>query len=153
MSHPQPGRVVLARIERETVIKAAPEQVFAYVADMPRHSEWSAHGLEVKQTSEGQPGVGTTYASVAHQFGTQRETQTVTVYEPGKRFAFEARGSIGVVRHAFDLTAADGGTRVVKSMEIVKPSLLARVMAPMISSQTRKGLTADLEEIKAKLET
>jgi hypothetical protein len=142
----------VARIERETVIKAAPEQVFAYVADMPRHGEWAAHDLTVNQTSEGAAGLGATYASVGHQFGTQRETQTVTSYETGKRFAFDAKGSIGVVRHAFDLSTTDGGTRVVKSMEVIKPSLMARLMAPMIGKQTRKGLALDLERIKAKLE-
>jgi len=142
----------MARYERETQIKASPEQVFAYVSDMPRHSEWAAHDLEVKQTSDGPVGVGATFASVGHQFGTQRETQTVTTYEPGRRFAFDAKGSIGVARHSFDLSAEGDGAHVKKSMEIVKPSLMARVMAPMIGSQTRKGLGLDLERIKQKLE-
>ena len=142
----------MARFEREVVIKAAPEKVFEYVADMPRHGEWAQHDLEVTQTSQGSVGVGATFASVGHQFGTQRETQTVVDYTPGTRFAFDAKGSIGTVRHAFDLSAADGGTKVTKTMEVVKPSLMARLMAPMIGKQTRKGLVVDLERIKAKLE-
>ena len=142
----------MARYERETLIKASPEQVFAYVSDMPRHSEWASHDLEVKQASDGPVGVGATFASVGHQFGTQRETQTVSQYEPGRRFAFDAKGSIGVVRHTFDLSGADAGTQVKKSVEIVKPSLMARLMAPMIGSQIRKGLRVDLERIKQKLE-
>jgi hypothetical protein len=89
---------------------------------------------------------------VGHQFGTQRETQTVAEYTPGERFAFDATGSIGTVRHAFDLAAANGGTKVTKSMEVTKPSLMARFMAPMIAKQTKKGLQVDLERIKAKLE-
>jgi Polyketide cyclase / dehydrase and lipid transport len=143
----------LARYAREIVIKALPDKVFEYVADMPRHSEWAQHELQVTQTSQGGAGVGATYASVAHQFGTQRETQTVVDYTPGTRFAFDARGSIGTVRHAFDLAARDGGTQVTKSMEITKPSLMARIMAPMIAAQTKKGLVVDLERIKAKLES
>jgi Polyketide cyclase / dehydrase and lipid transport len=142
----------LARFAREIVINAPPDKVFEYVADMPRHSEWAQHDLQVTQTSQGGAGVGTTFASVAHQFGTQRETQTVADYTPGTRFAFDARGSIGTVRHAFDLSVADGGTKVTKSMEISEPSLMARIMAPMIAYQTKKGLAVDLERIKAKLE-
>lgn len=142
----------MARYAREIVINAAPEKVFEYVADMPRHSEWAQHDLQVTQTSQGAVGVGASFASVGHQFGTQRETQTVVDYTPGARFAFEAKGSIGVVRHAFDLAAADGGTKVTKSMEVTRPSLMARIMAPMIGAQTKKGLVVDLERIKAKLE-
>jgi len=142
----------LARFAREIVINAPPERIFEYVADMPRHGEWAQHDLEVTQTSQGGVGVGTTFSSVGHQFGTQRETQTVAEHTPGARFAFDAKGSIGTVRHAFDLAAADGGTKVTKSMEVTKPSLMARFMAPMIAKQTKKGLMVDLERIKAKLE-
>jgi uncharacterized protein YndB with AHSA1/START domain len=145
--------LTLARFAKEIMIKASPDKVFEYVADMPRHSEWAQHELVVTRTSQGDAGVGATYSSVAHQFGTQRETQTVVDYTSGTRFAFDAKGSIGTVRHAFDLTARDGGTQVTKSMEIMKPSLMARVMAPMIGAQTKKGLVVDLERIKAKLES
>jgi uncharacterized protein YndB with AHSA1/START domain len=142
----------LGRIARETVINAAPEKVFEYVADMPRHSEWGQHDLTVNQTSAGAAGVGSTFASVAHQFGVQKETQTVVDYTPGKRFAFDATGSIGTVRHAFELEPVGGGTKVTKTMEIFKPSLMARVMGPIIRSKTKAGLAVDLERIKAKLE-
>lgn len=119
---------------------------------MPRHSEWAQHDLQVTQTSEGAVGLGATFASVGHQFGTQRETQTVVDYTPGARFAFDAMGSIGTVRHAFELEAADGGTKVTKSVEITKPSFMGRVMSPMIAMQTKKGLAVDLERIKAFVE-
>jgi uncharacterized protein YndB with AHSA1/START domain len=142
----------LARFAREIVINAPPDQIFEYVADMPRHAEWAQHDLQVTQTSQGGAGVGSTFASVAHQFGTQRETQTIVDYAPGARFAFEAKGSLGTARHAFDLSAADGGTRVTKSMELTKPSLMSRIMGPMIAKQTKKGLAVDLERIKARVE-
>ena len=142
----------MARFAREIVIKAPPEAVFDYVADMPRHGEWAQHELAVTQTSQGDVGVGSTFSSVGHQFGTQRETQTVVDYAAGTRFAFDAKGSIGTVRHAFDLAPQDGATKVTKTMEVTKPSLMARFMAPMIARQTKKALHVDLERIKAKLE-
>ncbi len=142
----------MAQFAREIVINAAQDKVFDYVSDMPRHSEWAQHDLQVTQTSEGAVGLGATFASVGHQFGTQRETQTVVDYTPGARFAFDAMGSIGTVRHAFELEAADGGTKVTKSVEITKPSFMGRVMSPMIAMQTKKGLAVDLERIKAFVE-
>jgi len=142
----------LARFAGEITIQAPPDKVFAYVADMPRHSEWAQHDLQVTQTSQGSVGVGATFSSVAHQFGTQRETQTVVDYAPGARFAFEAHGSLGTARHAFELAAGDGVTKVTKTMEITKPSFMSRIMAPMIAKQTKKGLAVDLERIKARVE-
>lgn len=142
----------MARFAREIVINAPQDRVFDYVSNMPRHSEWAQHDLEVTQTSQGSVAVGTTFSSVGHQFGTQRETQEVVDCTPGVRFAFEAKGSIGTVRHAFDLAAQDGGTQVTKSMELVKPTLMARIMGPMIAMQTKKGLAVDLERIKALVE-
>ena len=143
----------MAGYSKETIIKTSPEAVFGYVSDMPKHSEWASHDLTVTSTSEGAPGVGSTFASVGHQFGVQRETQSVTEYEPGRRFAFESRGKLGLARHSFDLEAGpDGSTRLTKSMSLVKPSLMARFTLPMIGRQTSAGLEEDLRRIKAKLE-
>lgn len=142
----------MTAIVKEAVINATPEKVFDYVSDLRKHPEWAQHDLQVTQTSTGPAAVGATYSSVAHQFGTQNETQVVTEYQPGKSFAFEAKGSLGTARHAFELSASGNGTRLTKSMEIIKPTLMARVMALMIRSQTRKGLALDLERIKAKVE-
>jgi carbon monoxide dehydrogenase subunit G len=142
----------MARYAQETTIKASPEQVFAYVSDMTRHGEWGGHELQVSQTSSGPVGVGSTFASTAKQFGTQRETQTVTAYEPGTKFAFQAQGGLGLAQHEFNLSAVDGGTRVEKSMELIKPSLIARLMGMKIKSDQAKELAQDLSRIKAKLE-
>jgi hypothetical protein len=138
---------------KEIVINATPQQVFDYVSQLTRHSEWAQHDLTVEQTSQGPAGVGSTYASVAHQFGTQKETQTVTEYNPPSVFAFEARGSLGTARHVFDIRPSGSGSSVTKSMELIKPSFMARVMTPMISRQTRSSLTSDLDRIKAHLES
>jgi polyketide cyclase/dehydrase/lipid transport protein len=142
----------MARFSAETTIKASPDQVFAYVSDMTRHGEWGAYGLEVKAVSGGPVGVGSTFASTAKQFGTQRETQTVTECSPPARFAFQAKGGLGLARHAFDLSAVDGGTRVTKSMELIEPSFLAKVMSFRINGAQPKELAEDLRRIKAKLE-
>ena len=142
----------MAVIAKETVINAAPQRVFEYVSDLRKHPEWAQHGLEVTQTSQGPIQGGATFSSVAHQFGTQRETQTITEFQPNSRVTFEATGSLGVARHTFALTPEGAGTHVTKSMELIRPSLLARVMGPMIASQQHKALAVDLERIKTNLE-
>jgi uncharacterized protein YndB with AHSA1/START domain len=143
----------MAVFRKETTIQKSPDEVFAYVSDMNRHGEWGGHELEVKQTSAGPIGVGATFSSLAKQFGTQHENQTVTEYVPGQRFVFEATGALGLARHTFELTAANGGTTVLKSMELVKPTFLARISALKIGMDQPKAMEQDLANIKKKLES
>jgi carbon monoxide dehydrogenase subunit G len=143
----------MARYASESVINVPPEKVFAYVADLPRHSEWASHKLEVMQTSSGPVAAGSTFESVSHLFGTQREKLTVIDNSPRKRCAFESTGSLGLVLNAFELAAVDGGTMLTKSVEIERPSFMARLMAPMVGRTARKSLTADLAGIKKHLES
>src|SRR5205085_2848656 len=110
------------------------------------------HDNSVKQRDDSAIGAGKVYDSVGHQFGTQNAVVTVVDYTPGKRFAFESVGKIGVVRHAFDLAPAGEGTRVTKSMDIVKASLVTKLMKPLIARQAPPGLEEDLRRIKAHLE-
>jgi hypothetical protein len=96
---------------------------------------------------------GSTFESTSHQFGTQREKLTVTDYLPGKRFAFESTGALGLALNAFDLATVDGGTRLTKSLEMVRPSFLARLTAFNVGRGARKSLAADVAGIKKHLES
>ena len=59
--------------------------------------------------------------------------------------------ALGLARHVFELTPVDGGTRVSKSMELIKPSLLARLMTLKIKGEQPRAMAQDLERIKQKL--
>jgi hypothetical protein len=142
----------VAKYSSETTINVAPERVFAYVADMTKHGEWGSYGLQVTRTSAAD-GVGATSSSTAKSFGTQKETQVVVQHDPPRRFAFDATGSLGVAHHVFEIEPSGAGARLTKTMELTKPSFLARVMSPMIGRQQRPGLKQDVERIKERLES
>ena len=58
---------------------------------------------------------------------------TITAYEPGKRFAFDALDPKGaVVPSDFALTPAEGGTRLRRTMSMSTPSGLQGVLWPVI---------------------
>jgi uncharacterized protein YndB with AHSA1/START domain len=142
----------MARYSAETTINASPETVFAYVADVTKHPEWGSHRNAATKRGDGPPGAGAVYDTVNHQFGEQKETVTVTDYNPPSLFGFDASGSLGVAHHAFELAPSGSGTKVTKSMQITQPKFLARISAPMIGMQQPKALAEDLRRIKAKLE-
>lgn len=142
-------------VQKEITINAPVEQVFTYLADITRHSEWGKadHKLEVKKTSEGPVGQGSTFQSVGHQFGKNEDTVTITEYVPNQRVVYEANGNAGLLRHAFDVAPSDGGTRVTKTFEPVKAKFPFALFLPVAQAFiVPGGLQGDLERIKAQLE-
>jgi uncharacterized protein YndB with AHSA1/START domain len=142
----------MGKISVDTTVNASPEAVFAYVADVAKHSQWGQHQNEATRRGNGAVGVGTVYDTINHQFGEQKETVTITDYAPGSLFGFDASGVLGVAHHSFELAPAGSGTKLTKTMQITKPKLLARLSAPMIAMQQPKALREDLRRIKAHLE-
>jgi len=139
--------------EAHATIRAQPQTVFDYVSDFTKHGEWSGHGLQVMKDTDGPVAVGTTFSTVAKQFGTQREHSTVTELDPGKVFGWTSKGALGTVHHWFTVASADGGATLTKSAEFIDRSFLAKMTGWRISKDLPAGLRADVEKIKAKLES
>src|SRR5436305_711437 len=102
------------RFERQITINAPADKVLDYVADLTRHGEWANRPLEVRMTSTGAAGVGSTYSSSGKQFGKHTDSVTIKEWVPGKRFSFESQGDAGTVVHWFDLEDAGESTRLTK---------------------------------------
>ena len=142
----------MKRYEDQISIDAPIGHVYDYVADFPRHAEWSGDGLEVTKTTEGPVAVGSVFSTTAKQFGTQREQSTVTEVSPGSAFAWESKGALGLARHRFSLAGDGASTTLTKSAEIVEPTFLAKLTSFKVSKDIPKNLHRDLANIKAKLE-
>jgi uncharacterized protein YndB with AHSA1/START domain len=74
------------RFEGTTVIDRPIEEVFNFLADGTNDPKFSARVLEIKKTTDGPTGVGTTYASTVKDAGvkTNREFK-ITEFEPPTR--------------------------------------------------------------------
>ncbi len=140
------------RFEKQVTINAPAAKVFEYLSDLPRHSEWSRHNLQVTPTSSGETGVGSTYNSTGEQFGQNQDTVTIKEFVPNQRVVYEADGNAGVWRHTISLQPDGQGTRVTKIIEVVKPTVSIRLMTPMIMFLAPRGMESDLGRIKEKVE-
>ena len=138
--------------QAQTTIQAPSQAVFDYVSDFTKHGEWAGHGLAVTKDTDGPVAIGSTYSTVAKQFGTQREHSTVTELEPGAVFGWDSKGALGTIHHRFTVAAADGGTSLTKIAELSEPSFLAKVTSWRVSKGIPEGLRADVEKIKAHFE-
>ena len=142
----------MKRFEERITINASAGAVYDYVSDFTKHGEWAGHGLQVTPDADGPMAVGSTYSTVAKQFGTQREHSTVTELSPGKAFAWESKGGLGLARHRFSLEDQSGSTLLTKSAEIVEPTFLAKMLGWRLAKDIPSALRADLEKIKTHLE-
>jgi uncharacterized protein YndB with AHSA1/START domain len=140
----------MQRVERKASVAAAPETVFAYLAELDNLPAWQAGVLEAHRTSEGPMGVGTT-AQVVRQLMGQRIAAplTVTAYDPPRRVVVESTVSGVSVSIALDIAPAEvnGGAELTVVAEI-RGSGLTGFMEPMIASAAGSDLATSLERLR-----
>lgn len=140
----------------QIVISAKPETVFAYVADLTRHGEWSGGQLKVEAVSAGPVGVGSQYRSFGEVAGQKDRPNElhVTGYEPPARFAFVAQDpDFKEVSHEFTFRPQDGGTVMERAVTAELPPLMAFAFRTLIHPLIgRPMMDKALAALKMKLE-
>ena len=108
----------MIKLESNTVINRPIEEVFAFVTDSEKMSQWMSELVEAKQTSEGPVGVGTTISAVANVMGRRIENiQEVVAYEPNSKYTIKATSGPVANEDAFTFDSVAGGTNVTRVVE------------------------------------
>ena len=143
-------------IKFKVEVQARPEEAFAYVADLPRHGDWSnpKAGLRVEAVSEEPTGVGSKFRSSQKFLGKDTGADiTITQYSAPRVLAFDAvqQGKKGpeTYTNVFTFTPSDGGTRVERSIDRQPPMLAGILVYPAIRADAMKSL----RRLKATLES
>jgi uncharacterized protein YndB with AHSA1/START domain len=141
-------------LEAEITVERSPAEVFDYIAHGEKLPEYVTDFSWVKQDSDGEPALGTTY-SYKMERGAEG-TFDWTEFEPGSRLAWAgppAKAGPGSMEPAgwWELSDTGSGTRV-KLVMTPQPGGLFKLMAPLMAMSMRKGNAAALEKLKRKLE-
>ena len=138
------------------MIKAQPDSVFNYVADLTQHPEWSGGRLRIEALSPGPVAVGSRYRSHGDVAGQKdRPNQLrVTHYQPSSSFVFVAQDpDFGEVTHEFTFNPADGGTLMERAVSMDMSPLTAImfkfVVRPLIG---KPMMDKSLAALRSKLE-
>ena len=156
-------------------IHVAVEQVYRYLADLPRHAEWaqSVERLDLARAGDSS-GVGAVYRAIERQvWQTDRAPRApltrgmagsmmceMTELIPNRRIAWRAWVPVPVLKHAgiyaFDLASdGNGGTRLTQSSAL-EDNLLGDIVSRLVFKTTpekaRAQWQASLGNIKAILE-
>jgi uncharacterized protein YndB with AHSA1/START domain len=140
--------------EVSTDIAAPVEDVYRYLADFPRHKEWSVGVAELEPVAAGRVEVGSEFEAsetVPMKFASRTR---IVALEPPRRIAWEATdGRLVQVEWALDLSPTVGGTRLVersrwRPRNVLGGAILRLWRRRRIPDENRRSL----EQLKAILE-
>lgn len=150
---PMAGHPDVETVER--LIPAAPEVIFALLADANRHPDIDGSGsvrgvkgetrrLSLHSTFGMSMRIGIPYSMV----------NTVIEYEEGRRLAWQTRGPTAIGRFVggriwrYELEPRDGGTLVRESWDISQESPFTKPVVRRGGAATRKNMAATLARIE-----
>lgn len=118
----------MGRIQREIVIAAPPEAVFAYLAEPERIADWTPGVVSVRRGAPGPVGLGSTTETVVDVFGTRQTLLGRCVgFEPPRRLAVENRTAGGLKLG----NVALGGISTVSTSELIPEGTGTRLRATL----------------------
>ncbi len=142
----------MAKIEVSTVISRPVEEVFAVLSNEENRPKWSATTIEVKKTSEGPIGAGTTWLGVDRIFGRRMQRESVfTEYEPNQKVT--QKSTSGAIPFEVQLMyePVEGGTRVIVIAEAQLRGLF-KLVEPLLLRLRKRQFASDLANVKAMIE-
>lgn len=144
---------VVASVE----VDRTPAEVFAYLADVARHGEWSPRPLRVEGAAPGAPAAeGTRFTSYGWVPGDadHRNEVEVTQAEAPTRLRLRSTDGPVVCHNDFTVTPHGRGSRVERVMEMPRPAGLVGFVFPVIVRLViRPDLAKGLRMLKTRVET
>jgi uncharacterized membrane protein len=134
-------------------ISRPPKEVFDYIDQLARHTEWQANLVDVTVQGDGPTGVGTRASETRKGLGGGNVTIEITEHDPPWRMAFQ--GVDGPIRPSGKVRVLplDGLTRSRLQLEIDFEGVgIGKLLLPLVRSMAAKQIPKDQATLKAKLE-
>lgn len=143
----------MIEIEKSVVINRPIQEVFAYVTDVENEPQWISEVLEVRKTSDGPMGVGSTYDNVVHFLGRRIvDPHEIVQFEPNRRFAFKSHsGQISFEGTYHFEPAGDDATRL-SFVAAGETGTLFRLAEPIVNRMINRQWEANVANLKELLE-
>lgn len=131
------------------------EQVFAYLADVTRHPEWSPKPLRVEGAAAGPAAVGSRFTSVGSVPGDpeHRNDVEVTACDAPARLELVADDPAGRFVNEFAVVPTGSGCRVERTMDLPRPGGVVGLLFPLlVRGFVRPDMTKGLRMLRANVE-
>ncbi|GHO44938.1 SRPBCC family protein [Ktedonospora formicarum] len=139
------------KVVKTVLIKRPIEDVFTYVTDMKKVTEWTP-ASEIRQIGSGPICVGACYWQAGEFFGRRLEfTTEITQYEAPRQFGLKSLTGPVTLETLMLFEPSGENTRVTMTGE-GEPGGLFKFARSLVSSMLDKQLDAQLEKLKRRLE-
>jgi uncharacterized membrane protein len=140
-------------IKSSIEIDRSAEDVFAYLDQLDRHSEWQTSLVSAKIEGDGPVGTGTRVAEQRKGPGNPKYTYEVTAHDPPRTSSF--RGLDGPIRPVGTVTVEPlGESRSRATVELeLEGHGIGMLIAPFARMQARKQVPKDQQKLKELLES
>jgi uncharacterized protein YndB with AHSA1/START domain len=143
----------MIEIVAEVEIDRAPDEVFAFLADMSNNPSWQKGMRECRWTSEPRLRTGSTYDHVARFLGKQIVSSfEVTELDPGHRIRIRTTGGTMPIDVTREVDPIGGGRSMVHAVVTRDPTGVFRLAAPIMRWLVRSSVAADYKRLNALLE-
>lgn len=134
-------------------INATPEQIFPFVGDLPRHSEWATDPMQFETLTPYAVGEGSQYRSSVHFMGMIVTAELkVKEYVPPERFTFTVKDRTGQYEHIFTLKPQGEGTLVSREVHSVDTPFSKIVHAILLPILIKPEANKAFRNLKDKVE-
>ena len=142
----------MARIEINLVINRPVEEVFAFVSNSENLPRWRSTSLDIKKTSDGSLGVGSTFKGRFTFLGRQFDGNiVVTAHEPNRVYVSRMAEGPFPLETGYTLEPVEDGTHVSFVVE-GEPGGFFKLAEPLVVSMAKRAYTTDLQNLKEMLE-
>ena len=146
-----------ATVVSSVQIERPPAEVFGYLADVARHTEWSPKKYRVEGITPGEQVVKgscfTSYGWLPNDKDHRNEVEATEVDAPS-RLVLTSTDSGEKAVNTFTLTPAGTGTQVQREMDLARPGGFVGAMFPVVAALLIKpDINKGLGKLKTTLES
>ena len=141
------------KVAASVIIERPVEAVWEYIADPANNPEWDPGTIEVRQTSPGPIGVGTTLIAVVDMLGRRELGVRIITFEPKRELQFVfVSGVIAGSKTRYALQSLDGGrTRLTREADAHLNGWW-RLLTPLASWLAARSRADEVSNVKRILE-
>jgi uncharacterized protein YndB with AHSA1/START domain len=142
-------------VTKSVLIERPVADVWEFLTDLTNTPKWDVGVTETRVTSNGPPGLATTFTNDGQWLGRQSVREyVVKEYEPGRKVTVEMMAPPGSIQWAsvsYAFEPADGGTRLTALGQVQFRGFF-KLLEPMLLPRATRDFEGDLANLKRLLE-
>lgn len=143
----------MIKIEHSVLINRPTEEVFTFVTEVENEPKWIGEVAEVRRTSNGPMGVGSTYDNIVHFLGRRIvDPHEVVQYEPNRKFAFKSNSGQIKFQGSQTYEAVDDNTTRFTFVASGETGSLFKLAEPIVSRMINRQWETNVANLKELLE-